>query len=153
VFEGRVEAIYIAAAERDEVSAVQAVRAVPRKGLEGDRYFLRDGSYSGADRNKEITLVESEAIEAAAQLGLELGPGGTRRNVVTRDVPLNHLVGVRFEVGEVTLEGMKLCEPCAYLQRLTGQKGLIKALLHRGGLRAKILNEGTIGVGDPIRAA
>src|SRR5439155_991169 len=99
-----------------------------------------------------VTKDEAEAIEALRRDYLvELSPGDARRNLVTRDVPLNHLVGKEFFIGEVKIRGIRLCEPCDHLQQLTGQP-VIKGLLHRGGLRAQILSEGTIHVGDVVRA-
>jgi len=97
-----------------------------------------------------VTLIEAEAIEALArETGIVLEPGASRRNIVTRSVPLNDLVGVRFRVGEVLLEGTRFCEPCGHLERLT-RKGVMAGLLHRGGLRTVIVEGGTLRVGDPI---
>jgi len=131
--------------------SVKEVRAIPGKGLQGDRYFNHTGTYSkksGADR--EVTLIELEAIEALArEYKIALQPGAARRNIVTRGVPLNHLVGREFRVGDVTLRGLRLCEPCAHLERLS-HSGVREALIHRGGLRAQILTDGTIRVGDSI---
>jgi MOSC domain-containing protein YiiM len=131
---------------------VREVRAVAGKGLEGDRYFNHTGTYSkklGSDR--EVTLIEIEAIEALKRdHRIELESGASRRNIVTRGVPLNHLVGQEFQVGEVTLRGIRLCEPCAHLERLS-QKGVLRGLIHRGGLRAQILTGGTIRVGNPVQ--
>ncbi len=131
--------------------SVKEVRAIPGKGLQGDRYFNHTGTYSkksGADR--EVTLIELEAIEALArEYKIALQPGAARRNIVTRGVPLNHLVGRKFRVGEVTVFGVRLCEPCAHLERLS-HSGVREALIHRGGLRAQILTDGTIRVGDSI---
>jgi MOSC domain-containing protein YiiM len=130
---------------------VSEVRAVPGQGLEGDRYFRKTGTYStrpGAGR--EVTLIEAEAVEAIArESGIALAPGASRRNITTRGVPLNHLVGRQFRVGDVLLEGVRLCEPCGHLESLT-QVGARQGLIHRGGLRARIVTEGTIRVGDPI---
>jgi len=86
------------------------------------------------------------------EYGIELAAGEARRNLVTRDVPLNHLVGKEFMVGEVRVRGIRLCEPCKHLQRLTGRP-VIKGLRHRGGLRAQILSGGTIHAGDEVTAA
>lgn len=130
--------------QRSEVSAVAG------KGIAGDRYFLGEGYYSNSrDVSRDITLVEIETIEALERKGILLQAGEVRRNLVTRDVPLNHLVGRIFLVGSVLLRGTKLCEPCAYLENLT-QKGIMKQLIHRGGLRADIMGSGTIRVGDVI---
>lgn len=131
--------------------SVRRVRAIPGKGLEGDRYFRAEGTYS--DRPgpaREITLIESEAIEAMARDNkLKIHAGDARRNVVTRGVPLNHLVGREFRVGNVRLRGIRLCEPCSHLEGLT-RRGVLAGLIHRGGLRAQILNAGEIHVGDRI---
>lgn len=133
---------------------VSKVRAVPGKGLEGDRYLQGTGTYSrNSEPDHEVTLIESEALEALRHdYGIELAPGESRRNIVTRGVALNHLVGQEFDVGEVHLRGLCLCEPCGHLERLT-QKGVARALIHRGGLCAQILTEGLIRVGDPLRSA
>ena len=148
---GEVLSIHIAEKAEARVHAVDRVRAIPGRGLEGDRYFHATGTYS--DRpgpGREVTFIESEAIEAMARdNNITIPAGASRRNVTTRGVPLNHLVGQEFEVGPVRLLGIKLCEPCSHLEDLT-QKGLIAGLVHRGGLRAKILTEGEIRVGDPI---
>jgi MOSC domain-containing protein YiiM len=131
--------------------AVQEVRAVAGHGLEGDRKFRRKGlkpEKDGPDR--ELTLIESEAIEAACrEYGIELAPIEARRNVVTQGVALNHLVGRRFRVGEVLLQGIRLCEPCGHLESLT-RKGVLESLIHRGGLRAQIIEGGPIRLGDQI---
>jgi MOSC domain-containing protein YiiM len=131
---------------------VKEVSAVAGKGLEGDRYSQKTGTYSnrpGPDR--EITLIEIEAIEALKRdHGIDLQPGDARRNVVTRGVPLNHLVGKEFTLGGVTLRGVRLCEPCTHLEGLT-EKGVLTGLIHRGGLRAQIIKDGTIRVGDAIQ--
>ena len=150
---GSVVSIHIAPAAANLVLPVPEVRAVPGKGLEGDRYFNRAGTFSnksGPDR--EVTLIEAEAIEALKRdYGVEIDPGASRRNLVTRGVPLNHLIGQEFRVGEVTLCGIRLCEPCSYLAKLTSQK-VFAGLIHRGGLRAQILTAGTIRVGDAIES-
>jgi MOSC domain-containing protein YiiM len=151
MWQGRVEAIHIGAEATKPLAAVAAVRAVPGRGLEGDRYFKQAGTYSRhPGSGREVTLIEAEAIEALArETGIVLEPGASRRNIVTRSVPLNDLVSVRFRVGEVLLEGTRYCEPCRHLERLT-RKGVMAGLLHRGGLRTVIVEGGTIRVGDPI---
>ena len=130
---------------------VDSVRAVAGRGLDGDRYFLRTGTYSrkeGSDR--EITLIETEALEALARdYGLTIDASDVRRNVATRDVALNHLVGRTFRLGEATVRGLRLCEPCGHMERLCGKR-VRPGLVHRGGLRAQILTHGVIRVGDPI---
>lgn len=151
-WEGKVVALFIAPYAKAPMVFVPEVQGVPGKGLEGDRYFKELGTYSdrvGAGR--EVTLIEAETLEAIRRdYGISLEPSETRRNIVTEGVPLNHLVGKTFWVGEVLLEGVSLCEPCRHLEGLTKQ-GILKALIHRGGLRARILKGGKIRVGDPIR--
>jgi len=153
MFEGEVVSIHIAPAAAKPTVSLDEARAVPGKGLEGDRYFNRNGSFSdrhGPDR--EITLIEIEAIEALERdYKLKLSPGDARRNIVTRGVPLNHFVGREFTVGEVTLRGLRLNEPCNHLASLTQEK-VKQGLVHRGGLRAQILSEGIIRPGDTIQA-
>lgn len=152
IWRGAVSAIHIALNAAGPMESVSEIRAVPGQGLEGDRYFRKTGTYSsrpGAGR--EVTLIEAEAYDAIAQeAGIVLASGASRRNVTTRGVPLNHLVGRQFRVGEVLLEGVRLCEPCGHLESLT-QEGVREGLIHRGGLRAGILTEGLIRVGDPIQ--
>jgi MOSC domain-containing protein YiiM len=127
------------------------VRAIAGKGLEGDRYFNQVGTYSNRPgTGREVTLIEIEAIEALKRdYDIGLRPGESRRNIVTRGVPLNHLLGREFKVGEVRLRGARLCEPCSHLQKLT-QQGVMRGLIHRGGLRAEILTGGVIRVDDVI---
>jgi ADP-ribose pyrophosphatase YjhB (NUDIX family) len=127
------------------------VNAIAGKGIEGDRYFLGIGTYSSSPGvSRDITLIEIETIEALQRKGILLSHGDARRNVVTRAVPLNHLVGRTFLIGEVLLRGTRLCEPCSYLETMT-QKGVSKELIHRGGLRADILTDGTMRVGDAVK--
>jgi len=151
---GQVRSIHIAKTAEAPMRSVQRVRAVPGKGLEGDRYFRAEGTYS--DRPglaREITLIESEAIDALARDNkIAIRAGDARRNVVTRGVPLNHLVGQDFLIGRVRLRGIRLCEPCSHLEGLT-RRGVLAGLIHRGGLRAQILNAGEIHVGDRIALA
>ncbi len=146
--QGRVESIHIATAAKAPMVEVQEVKAVPQMGLEGDRYAQKQGTFFKPEPDFELTLIEAEAVEAAQkEFDLNLSPGESRRNVVTRGVPLNDLVGKDFQIGAVKAHGIRLCEPCSHLQALTGQP-VIKALVHRGGLRAQILTEGPIRTGD-----
>lgn len=153
MYQGKLLAIYITPAAGQPLQLVEQAHAVPGKGLEGDRYFLETGRYSdhpGPDR--EITLIEIEALQALKdESGLDLSQPEARRNLVTQGVPLNHLVGKEFQVGEVRLRGIRLCEPCRYLARLT-QAEVLPALIHRGGLRAAVLNDGILRQGDAIIA-
>ncbi len=149
---GKVESIHIAPAARATAQSVEEVVALPGGGLQGDRYAARTGTFYKPEPDYELTLIEAEAIEALHRdYKVELATGDARRNIVTRDVALNHLVGKDFSIGDVRIRGIRLCEPCEHLQKLTGKK-LIKGLLHRGGLRAQILTNGTIHVGDAVTA-
>jgi MOSC domain-containing protein YiiM len=154
VVEGHVAGIFIAPERAMPMTSVDEVEAVPGRGLQGDRYFERTGTYSQKPgTGREVTLIESEAMEAAARDdGVDLAPGDPRRNLVTVGVALNHLVGREFFVGGVRLRGMRLCEPCAHLARLV-RRPVVKPFLHRGGLRTEIVQGGTIRVGDAVRPA
>ncbi|MGH3546980.1 MAG: MOSC domain-containing protein [Pseudonocardiaceae bacterium] len=156
-----VVSIHIASAPGDPLVSVVEVRAVCGRGLEGDRHY-RDATgsevptgrpgRSGPRSSCEVTLIEIEALYALErECGIILGPGESRRNILTRGVRLNLLVGQQFQVGEVRLHGMKLSRPCAHLERLT-QPGVVKGLVNRAGLRAEIVEGGTIRVGDRIEA-
>ncbi len=151
MFTGKLISIYITPAAGMTMQAVNQVAAIAGKGLEGDRYNSDTGMYSdkpGPDC--QVTLIEIEALEALQEeAGIVLPPGETRRNLVTNGVPLNHLVGKQFRVGNVILRGVRLCEPCKYLESKT-QPGIQAALVHRGGLRAEILGAGTLHPGDVI---
>jgi MOSC domain-containing protein YiiM len=133
------------------MQSIAEVRAIPGRGLEGDRYHREAGTFSRkGEPAQEVTLVELEAVVAAARdRGFEIEPGALRRNLVTEGVPLNHLVGREFRVGDVVLRGLRLCEPCTHLQRLT-RDGVVAAYVHRGGLRAQIVTGGLVRVGAPV---
>ena len=140
-----VVSIHLAAATAEPVFEVQSVEAVAGAGLRGDRHFQ-----PGAPPENHLTLVESEEIEQlAAEHGIELAPGESRRQLTTRGVRLNPLVGKRFKVGDVECRGIELCEPCAHLQSLT-YDGIMRALVHKAGLNAEIITGGEIAVGDVI---
>ena len=148
---GTVVSLHVADTAAAPTRALNEVRAVPGRGLEGDRYFASAGTYSdrpGPDR--EATLIEIESIEALERdYGVRFPPGDARRNIVTRGVSLNHLVGRTFRIGETLLRGIRLCEPCTHMARLAG-KDVVLGLVHRGGLRAQILRGGVIRVGDRV---
>lgn len=155
---GTVERIFTASEAEREMEAQTEVEAVAGSGLRGDRYFsdIESGTFVrwGPDEERpsgyDLTLIEREAITAIErEVGIELAPGGHRRNIETRDVALNHLVGQRFRVGDAICRGDRLCEPCDHLQRVTHDE-ILEALTHRGGLRADILEDGTIRPGDTI---
>jgi len=149
--QGRVVSLHIAPMSAALLKSVGEVRAFAGKGLEGDRYFNRLGTFSDQPGSgRDVTLIEIEALEALQRdYQIELDSGQVRRNVITRGVALNHLVGIEFTLGGVTLRGTRLCEPCSHLEKLT-RKGTMRGLIHRGGLRADILTDGIIRVGDTI---
>jgi len=154
-FEGRIVAIYTTPAEGKPMEGRDEVRAIAGKGLEGDRYANEAGKYSGfriEDAQRAVTLIEREAIEAVNSEGVELDESETRRNLVTEGVPLNHLLGREFTVGDVRLRGFDFSHPCSYLEEQT-RAGVRRALVHRGGLRAEILDDGVIRVGDRVAPA
>jgi MOSC domain-containing protein YiiM len=146
MFRGNVVSIHIAREAAAPMESREEVKAVVGHGLEGDRYFNDAGHWSRSPGvSREVTLIEVETIEALQhEKSLAIAPGAARRNVVTRGVPLGHLVGREFQVGAIRLRGTRLCEPCAYLEGLT-QPGILA-----GGLRAEIVTGGTIRVEDAI---
>jgi MOSC domain-containing protein YiiM len=149
----RVTQILIAEAPSSPMTPLNEVRAVPGKGLEGDRYFSGGGTFSPKPQKPdfEITLIEREKIEAfAKESGMPFNSLLARRNIVTEGVALNDLVGEEFRVGEVRIRGIRLCEPCNHLAK-TSFPEILKGLTHKAGLRAQIISEGTIHVGDLIR--
>ena len=150
---GVVVSLHLAPTAAAAMESREQVQAVAARGLQGDRYFAELGTFSrDPGTGRHVTLVEIEAIEGLKRdYGVEIAPGQTRRNIVTGGVALNHLVDREFLVGAVRLRGMRLCEPCAHLERLTA-RGALRGLIHRGGLRAEIVTGGTIQIGDEIAA-
>ncbi|MEP6642990.1 MAG: MOSC domain-containing protein [Acidobacteriaceae bacterium] len=147
---GHIQSIHIATEAKAPTFAVHSVKAIPGVGLDGDRYATRQGTFFKPEPDYELTLIEAEALEALLKdYSVTLLPGDARRNLVTRGVPLNHLVGRDFKVGDVKIRGIRLCEPCSHLQAMT-QLPVIRGLRHRGGLRAQILSGGNIRVGDEV---
>lgn len=150
---GAVEAIHITPETSGDPTAQQSIEAVAERGLKGDRYYHGEGLYNISEELEPhaITLIEAEALEAAEEdYGVNFEPGEHRRNITTRGVALNHLIGERFRVGNAVIEGGRLCEPCGYMQSLSEQPDAATALKHRGGLDAHIVETGTISVGDDI---
>ena len=142
---GVVEVIAIAPAAEAPMESLQSATAIAGAGLEGDRYERGAGTFSpGRSDGREITLVAAEALEEAGVAALE-----SRRNVVVRGVDVDALRGKRFRIGAVECVGRRRCEPCAHLQRLT-RPGVLRALVHRGGLRADIVAGGELHVGDEV---
>lgn len=155
---GTVERIFTAPDAELEMVERSDVEAVAGSGLRGDRYFseIETGTFAtwGPDEERpdgyDLTLIEREAIEGIErEADVELAPGEHRRNIITRDAALNHLVGKRFRVGDAICRGDRLCEPCGYLQDHI-EKDVLEPLAHRGGLRADILESGTIRPSDVI---
>jgi MOSC domain-containing protein YiiM len=154
MFEGKLEAIFIGPSKAGPMHRVESAQAVAGSGLEGNRYSVGGSALQSGAKPKpgqQITLIEAEALEAAArECDVAIDACQSRRNLLVRGVPLNHLVGCEFQVGAVRLLGIKLCEPCGHLEKLT-VPGIEQALLHRGGLRADILTSGTLQPGDAVR--
>jgi len=147
-----VEGIYTTPAMGGPPQARTSARALAGRGIEGDRYSVGGGFYSNVPAEagaRELTLIEAEVLEDLRRAGIALAVGEHRRNVLTRGIRLNDLVGREFRIGGVPLRGVKLCEPCVRLEELTGRE-LIRPLTHRGGLRAAVLADGVIGVGDRV---
>jgi MOSC domain-containing protein len=141
---GRVAAILTAAAAEGPLVRVESVEAVAGRGLKGDRYYDGRGTFSGRGRGYQLTLVEADALDSI-DLPWELA----RRNIVTRGIALNALVGHRFTIGAAECVGRRLAEPCSHLERLS-RPGLLRPLVHRAGLRADIIEGGPISTGDQI---
>ena len=162
MFQGTLEAIFIGPTKAGPLQRVETAEAIAGAGLRGDRYHAGNGTFSRdpakppnkhypADR--QVTLIEAEALEAAAlDYEVTIDAAQSRRNLLVRGVPLNHLVGKEFLVGQVRLRGLRLCEPCGHLEKLT-VNGVKNALVHRGGLRAEILSSGILRPGDSVTVA
>jgi MOSC domain-containing protein YiiM len=149
---GRVEAIWIAEAAGAPMRSLDEVEAVAGVGLAGDRYAIGAGHWSPMRRSGDVlTIVEGEIVDAvAARHGI--GPGDTRRNIVTRGVRLDELIGREVRVGAVRCRVIRLCEPCSYLDGLL-DTSVLADLVHVGGVRVEILTTGRISVGDPVKPA
>ena len=145
---GTVEAISIAANAGEEAITLESARALAGRGLEGDRHVAGTGTFPSGMPGSALTLIEAEVCES---FDPPLLPGEHRRNVVTRGIELGGLVGREFAIGEVRCRGMRLCEPCTVVQGYAARP-VLRQLVHRGGLRADILEDGTIRVGDAVRA-
>jgi MOSC domain-containing protein YiiM len=153
VFTGKLVGIYTTPGPGKPLEANAELQAIEGVGLEGDRYAVETGTYSNRPgSHRQVTLVEREVIAAVnGESGVELGEHETRRNLVTEGVPLHHLIGRTFRVGDVLLRGIKSCPPCAYLEKVT-RPGVRAALANRGGIRAEIVHGGTLRIGDEITA-
>jgi MOSC domain-containing protein YiiM len=148
---GVVSGLFVAPEKGAPMQALAEVRAVPGRGLEGDRYFSGNGTFTGDHRrDSEVTLMALEDLRAMErETGVTLAPGDVRRNVVTEGVDLRALVGLEFNVGAVRLRATRLSEPCRHLARLTDER-ILKGLVHRSGLQVQVLTEGVVRVGDAI---
>jgi len=152
VLRGRVEVIAVADEATAPMRQVASARALAGHGLDGDRYARHAGTFTPTRRGTrgyDVTLVEAEALDALAGDGVDVAYADARRNVVTRGIDLGALVGRRFRIGEVELLGQRLCEPCIHLERLTAP-GALRGLIHRGGLRADVLTDGSFATGATI---
>src|SRR5262249_11685054 len=150
---GRLVGIYTAGEAAKPLEANASIRAIEGVGLEGDRYATAVGTYSNRPGpHRQVTVIEREVIAAVnEEAGVQLGEHESRRNLVTEGVPLHHLIGHDFRVGDVVFHGIKSAPPCAHLERLT-RPGVRAALENRGGLRAEIVRGGVLRIGDEITA-
>jgi MOSC domain-containing protein YiiM len=151
---GTLCAIWIAREAGGAMAHLDTAHLVAGRGIEGDRYFDRAGTFSpdGPSPDHELTLVAKEEVTRfLADAGLEISAGDLRRNLLTEGVDLNAWVGKRFRIADVELEGIRLCEPCRTLADQVGQ-AVLKGLVHRAGLRARVVSDGRIRVGDRITA-
>jgi hypothetical protein len=149
---GVVELLAVAPLAEAPMQLVQHACALAGRGLEGDRYAAGSGTFSPRGTHKpgyELTLIAAEVVEGLTTRDAAFDFASTRRNVLTRGIDVNALVGRDFTIGDVHCRGLRLAEPCAHLERLHGP-GLLRPLIHRGGLRADIVSDGCIGEGSPI---
>ena len=154
MWQGRLQHIYTADTASVAMRALDEARLIAGVGIEGDRYATNKGFYSKSPRpDRQVTLIETEVLEALLRdHEIDLKPSETRRNLVTRGVPLNHLVGKRFRVGAIVLLGARLNVPCKYLEQITG-KPVFAPLINRSGLNCEIVEGGVIRAGDLIAPA
>ena len=145
---GTIEAIFVAPEAGAPAEPLHSVRALADRGLEGDRHDAGTGTFPSALPGSALTLIEAEVGESIAP---PLDASEHRRNVVTRGIDLNALVGHDFLLGTVRCRGMRLCEPCTVVDRYA-TRPLLRPLVHRGGLRADIVEDGVVHVGDTVRA-
>jgi MOSC domain-containing protein YiiM len=148
---GEVVSIFVAPAMGEAMEERVEATAVAGAGLEGDRYRAGAGFYSPVPGPRQLTLIEEESLSALlTDHGIELAPHECRRNLITRGLRLNDLIGRRLTIGDVACEAIRLCPPCNRLDELTG-KAVLGPLAHTGGLRVDILSDGVIRRGDVIR--
>lgn len=147
---GRIEGIFVTTAAGEPMIALGEARAVAGTGLEGDRYALGLGFYSDGQTGRQLTLIEAEDLERMErETGVQLAQHECRRNIVTRGIALAPLIGRRFRIGEIECEGIRACPPCNHLEELT-RPGPLRGLARTGGIRAHILTDGEVRVGDVV---
>jgi len=147
---GVVEQIAISPVESQLPEPVGSVEVVPDQGPRGDRHFAEEPDPGRREEGYDLTLIEAEALEAfTSETGIPLSHEESRRNVLTRGIRLNDLVGKRFRVGDAECFGVQLCEPCSHLQGLT-REGVLRGMVHRAGLNANVVSGGTIATGDEV---
>ena len=149
---GDIQYIHIASTAGGPMQSRHDVELVPRSGVLGDRYATRSGYWQDDRVSRDLTLIEAEAIASLADLGIELAPGETRRNLTTRGVILSALIGQLFWIGDIIARGTGPCNPCEHLVQLTG-KPMLRPLVGRAGIRADVLTRGRIRIGDLIEVA
>ena len=138
----------ITAINNQTIQEVDSIEVIANQGIVGDRHFKKFN-----DPYNQISLIESEGIDNYnIKFGLNISYIDFRRNVVTKGIKLNDLVGKKFKVGTVELEGLDLCRPCRHLSEILNQNNIIKEFLRKGGLRCQILSSSNINVGDKIKA-
>ena len=143
---GKVLEIGICKSKGSKIVSVKEVEAIKGKGLTNDRKFKENNEIT-----RQITLIEIESINQYNTLSKTTIPAiNFRRNIVTKDIKLNELVGKEFFIGNVKIKGHDFCRPCKYLQDLLKEKNFVKKLLNTGGLRCEILSNGKIFVDDQI---
>ncbi len=149
---GRLVAIYLAPTAGAPMRRVAEANALAGRGLDGDRYAAGEGSFSRwPGPARDVTLIAAEALaDAEGEFGVAVADGEHRRNLVVEGVPLGDLRGVPFRIGEVAFEGVRLCAPCKYLVRVTGQDRIFDALVRRGGLRSAVVGSGLVRAGDAV---
>lgn len=143
---GEVEQIWIAPAAGKQVCALERVRALEGQGLEGDRHALGTGTFPSGLPGSALTLIEAEVCES---FNPPLQANEHRRNLVTRGIDLNRLVGAEFRIGQVCCRGVRLCEPCTVVEGYASRR-VLRSLVHRGGLRADILEDAVLEIGNEI---
>lgn len=153
MWQGKLLSIHTTPQARAPMVEQDSAELIAGVGIKGDRYAkgIDTGTYSALPDIREVTLIEVETLEALARdHDIMLEAQDHRRNLTTRDVPLNHLVGRRFRVGDVVLEGGRLNDPCRYIDMIT-KKTICDLLEHRSGLNCRIISGGAVRPGDAIR--